>query len=398
VVKVWNKQKLRDGAFTCHVGTWALSRQSRHFPLKHRLFWISFSQHIRQSRSYQQQFEDPGLGTTRIRPQFKMAFRYPNGYFNGYPRGILRPRNRARQPSDDDRYGHVDIYPDVYFDGLCLNPRLGQMVWDTGDEASYTPRTRGYGPRFQDPTAEQFLATPRMGSRARQDQHLRDSGMVSRRRSDENVERSGRPDILRDPVLPFGLAMKELHRKLEAAEKFYESFESEYEDDIKSIKAYAAKEILEKLWTRKVRGSNAPQAASTNQDGYNDGDFAEYGGKFAAFRGTVRHALDEAMNSRLGDGAHDLQSGTRYNSMCRLVEKIETANRQILPLLDGASKGQDACKVLIEELQQLKSLVDPENEKTKHIFKDGDYGQAENHSGMADSNQPWQGLSAEWGG
>lgn len=335
--------------------------------------------------------------TTRIQPQSKMAFRYPDGYFDGYPRGISRPRNGTRHPSDDDRYRQsVEIYPDMYFDRLSLDPRSGPMVWDLDDEAVYTPRTRAYGPRFHDPTVDQFLATPMMGSGARRDQHLGDSGMMSRLQSDlvdDYVGRGTRREMPPDPTLHFALALKELHRKLEEAEQFYESFELEYEEDVRSIKVYASKEILEKLWTRKARGSNG----STNQDGYSDGDFAEYGAKFAAFKRTVSHALDEALKPMAGNAALNRQSA-RHQSMTRLAAKIATANRQIVPLLDGACKGQADCKALVEELQELKGLVDPETEKSKQILKETDYGHAEKNTGMASGNQPSEERSPEWSG
>jgi hypothetical protein len=324
-----------------------------------------------------------------------MTFPYPQPR----SRGRLRQSDRGRLPLDVDRYGHgVDIYPEVYFDELYINPCLEPIVWGVdGEVVSLSPRTRSWGSRFQDSATEQYLSASRRVTTGR-NQHLRDSSEVMLRSEVGGVygEQRTRPEIVRDRgrVFPFYWALKELYQKLDAAANFYSNFESEYENDITRIKKYAAREILEKLWTSRVKVTKDRKASLESKHRHNVGDFIEYEDKFAGWKRKVGHALDDALNPCLDEENLDEPKNTRYQSTVRLLDKVLTANRQILPLLDAASKGQEHCKDLITELELLKSLVDPENDNNKKLLKDTDYEDDEEPSGMRNDKE----RSKHWSG
>jgi hypothetical protein len=137
---------------------------------------------------------------------------------------------------------------------------MGAIFADIGDDSvDGSPRTSNYGPRFQDIARElQQLPTrsrPRIGGGS-----VLDQGSISpfaSRSGFANVthEQTSRQGVAREKgdILPFGRAMKDSFRKLEAATQIYSNFQFEYEDDTASIKKYATKEIIDKLWTLKVR-------------------------------------------------------------------------------------------------------------------------------------------------
>lgn len=281
-----------------------------------------------------------------------MGFRYPYSYSFG----ILRPNNSARQPPDLD--------PGVYLNRLYINPRLRPIILNVDDNVGSTvPRSTNRGLRFQDPAPEMYSPVSRMDLRGRQNRPLRGSALVPHELGvvDEHGSQSARTGTMtrRDDVLPFSLAIKELYHQLEAGAEFYASFDSEYEKDIVRIKTYATKEILENLWTRKVRRARNPRSALQDQDRdrYIDNDFAEYEDQFAVWKRKLCHALDGAIASRLDEGRQDERNSTRHQSMVRMIDKIRTANRQLLPLLDSAWKRQVLCKDLVTELDLLKDLV-----------------------------------------
>jgi hypothetical protein len=291
-----------------------------------------------------------------------MAFRYPNSY----SLGIMRPGNSSRQP--------LDIDPDVYLNRLYINARPRPVIWDMGDEVdSFGRRSRTCGPRLQESVPEMLLP-PRMVASGRQDRPLRAADWASQQAGflDEYGRRSAQIGIVRDrdDALPFSLAITELFRQLEAATKFYISFGKEYNEDIKQIKQYATKEILENLWIRKVRRARSPRVALQRQDEdrYTGNGFAEYEDRFAVWKRKICHALDGAITSRLdGESRHDHGSGTRHQSMVSMIDKIRTANRQLLPLLDTAWERQQLCRDLVTELELLKDLVNPGESSSKSV-------------------------------
>lgn len=246
-----------------------------------------------------------------------------------------------------------------------------------------------HGSRIHEHAAESnpFRPSLRFGTPQRRGHHLRDFSRIPRRSGlgDGYIEPSARSGITRDreSSLPFGVALKELHRKLEAAGQVYSSFESEFENDVASIKKYATVGILENLWVMKAKGGKDRRASSESQDGYESGT-SDHEDKFLEFKAKISQALGKALSATINEGTSDLDS-TRHQSMVRLKEKIQTANRQILPLLGAVSKGQEQCKALTTELEFLSSLIDPASDNSKRLFKyDDDTEYVEESSPMAD--------------
>lgn len=277
---------------------------------------------------------------------------------------------------------------DVYYNKLYIDPRLGPVIWDMNDEVGISgarTRVRG-GSRIQVPEPDLIPVS----SMSRHSRHLRDSAFTSPQSGpvDDHGRRSIRAGIVleRDDALPISLATKELYHQLEAAAKFYTNFGKGYEKDIASIKKYATKEILESLWIRRVRRARDPTAAAQAQDydGYNDDDLVSYEDQFAVWKRKLCHALDGVIAASLDETSHDDRNRS-YKSMLRMVDKIRTANRQLLPLLDEAWKGQDLCRDLITELNLLKSLVKSISTQKKDA-NENEHGNSEDNGTVEEEN------------
>lgn len=182
--------------------------------------------------------------------------------------------------------------------------------------------------------------------------------------------------------IPFGRAMTKLHKQLERAYRFYEDFKSQFENEISLIKVYAEDHILEDLWVMKVRGRSLPVMRGNR--GFSDfrGDSDEDdpalerpGLRFAVMRKKVIEALGTALHSDVNASTGSLQSkkaAGRHDSIERLHGKVATANEQIRSLLSAAADTSENCDGLLNELQMLKDLVDPDSVKNRALYRDFD--------------------------
>jgi hypothetical protein len=277
-----------------------------------------------------------------------MAFRYPNNYSFA----ILRQGNDSRRSLHTD----TDIRSRLYIDP-CRQP----LILDVGDEVGGSgPRARIS--RLQPLAPNLFSPVSRTGARRQRDRTLRISDVSTRESKDvdEYGRRRGRTEIVRErnDVLPFSITVNELQRQLGDAIKFYEDFNSKYENDIDLIKKYATKEVLENLWTMKVMSK---EPATASHDEYDDQDsdnlLAESEDQFAIWKRTLSHALDGAISSGMREGNLHDPNGTRHQSMTRLVDKIRMANQQLLPLFDTAWKRPEFSSDLVTELKMLHGLI-----------------------------------------
>lgn len=323
-----------------------------------------------------------------------MNSRYPQAH----SRGLLRRSYITPRPSSTDRYGRIaDLYPD--FDGLRIDPRVGPVFLDVGNDVfNVRPRNWTSASRFQDTAAEpeQLVAISEIETARRRGQNIRNLGRLSPRPEfvHEYGEKSSKPGITykRKEALPFVSAMKGLHRKLEAAKQTYIHFQSEYDTETESIKKYATKEILEDLWTSKMRSKKGRSVLLEDQHGDEDDRYG-YEEKFAGWKRKIAQALDEVLNSSIKKGTLNTPKNiTRYQSMVRLREKLYTANRQILPLLDDVSKGREYCKALITELDLLKTLISPDHDNTRELYRGGDSDEVDASSDIEDGDKE----SGQW--
>lgn len=168
----------------------------------------------------------------------------------------------------------------------------------------------------------------------------------------------------KDNVLPFGKAMQWLYEGLVEAEKFYKTFQDDYDREVRSIK-YAGAEILQKLWVKKVTGKGA-----SGQDVSQDKKRAEtWEEKFGEKKRSLREAMEAALNATLSLGEQESPKVTTFETRKRLQEKVEIAGHHVMDLLDLAMKGSDHCKALLGELKLLKDLVDPRKKENKSLYE-----------------------------
>lgn len=122
--------------------------------------------------------------------------------------------------------------------------------------------------------------------------------------------------------------------------------------------------------TAKVAGKKYTMAARGDQDNSNE-EPRQYGQEFAEENRKVAHDLDRALRSTMKEDTQSRRSAIRLEFARRLQQKIETSSGQILELLDPAAEGREYCEALLNELEYLKDLVDPENERNRELYTAG---------------------------
>jgi len=119
--------------------------------------------------------------------------------------------------------------------------------------------------------------------------------------------------------------------------------------------------------TAKVTGKKSTMAAREDHDNSN-GEPRQYGQEFAQENRKVAHDLDRALRSTMREDAQSRRSAIRFEFAKRLQQKIETSSGQILELLDSAAEGREYCEALVDELEYLKDLIDPGNERNRELY------------------------------
>ncbi|KAH7342218.1 hypothetical protein BKA65DRAFT_478120 [Rhexocercosporidium sp. MPI-PUGE-AT-0058] len=181
---------------------------------------------------------------------------------------------------------------------------------------------------------------------------------------------------------PLGKAMKKLHKLLGDVEKAYREFQDHFDRDVENIKSYATDKSLGSLWEMKVAGKK----------GHTDGeDVSETPESFAkkheGMEKKLALALSIAIRSKFGPVSR--KAAIRIEDAHRLQEKVDTANTQIMDLLDKVPKDRDHCVSLLNELALLKSLVDPEADANKKLYRSGDG--ADDEASEAEGDEQEQG-------
>jgi len=191
--------------------------------------------------------------------------------------------------------------------------------------------------------------------------------------------------------LPFGKAMRKLFKQSVKAEQFYSNFQSGFDEDIAAIRKYATPEILTELWLLKVSGGDGNRRQSIeSQDTTLDNEISSDGSVelFETMRTKMVRSLNTATCAKLdGTPRPSRKNMSRLDSAARLQRKLDVANEQIQDLLQKASKGREYCDGLLNELELLKTLIDPENERNKELYsasgdeQDGADGDEEDEDG-----------------
>jgi len=281
--------------------------------------------------------------------------------------------SRFDRPMD---YYRRNIYPDLYIDSPANDPRIGPRV-EFGDTDRGGRRFDGIRRRGPLPIRSGFVEedddTP-TNREMRQSQDMRKPNRPSAPM--EHGDHYGDPSRLGSgpdtESLPFGKAMHKLHRQLLQAEEFYGNFQTEYDNDTEKIQRYANEKILSMLWVLRVGGIKNSAATLDEQDDEND-DLADTTEKFSAMKKKVVQTLQDAIHSNIKEGtAPGRKSKIRLENGRRMRDKLITANQLILELLNSTPEARDDCKALIHELGQLKTLIDPDVEENKELYKGGD--------------------------
>jgi hypothetical protein len=180
-----------------------------------------------------------------------------------------------------------------------------------------------------------------------------------------------RPVGQRRDTMPFGTAMIQLHKQIENASAFYNEFHTDYDCDVQPIKRYATVDVLSKLWVLKVIGKHDPRTTEGDEV-IEDDESLRFKVKFRDMKLRVEKALDAALSSTLKGGQHhSRRCVNRMESAKRLKEKVDTANEQILILLDAAADAREHCRALVDELELLKGLINPDLDNNKDLYKSG---------------------------
>lgn len=174
--------------------------------------------------------------------------------------------------------------------------------------------------------------------------------------------------------VPFGRAMRKLHKELEKAEAFYKGFYNDFDADIQSIKAFATQDIRADLWLLKAGRLPGDRKSSDSTEGNDDNDQEkspeQLSQKFDGWEEKVNRAMQTAIDARIGESSSpNRKIETRLDSRRRLQRKVEVASEQIADLLQKAADDRDGCKALLSELDALKALIDPDDQKNSEMYK-----------------------------
>jgi len=268
---------------------------------------------------------------------------------------------------------------DNYFPRV-VEPFFEQPFFETPfEELDVNPRTRAYRGRRYDrdlkPAPRSILDADRRNSSVRN-------------RSRAPAEYDSRP-VKKPSSLPFGKAMRKLFDQLEKAAGFYSKFQDDFDNDTTNIKKYALERTMIDLWVSKLIGKRGRRDSG---DDKNENDDDEFGKsqveEFDKMKKGVTKVLQDAVDSDIiGQYQESRWDTTRKDTAIRLQEKVETANEQILDLLESVMKGREHCVQLLNEIDLLKKLIDPEDDKNKVLHKGG--GENTESGGGGEGGQAW---------
>lgn len=279
-----------------------------------------------------------------------MGSRYP-------PRLSRLPPMRRDRGGRDGVDSFIDRYAglDVYFDDLEIDSRVRRM------RDGRLPDGFGFDRRNFD--------------------RLR--GSEGRRIVDERTY-PPRPDIIHDDQglerglamarsgntpLPFGTAMKDLHRQLGRAEELYSRFQTDYDNDIAAVKRYASARTLREMWFRKVKAARDPQTFAEDEDRTADGEPEKFEEQFAEMETRVATALQMAASSTLSGGRPSERQHARIEASERLKQRAHLALEQLMNLMARAKARREDCRYLVNELQQWQTLLNPESEMNRELYR-----------------------------
>jgi len=138
--------------------------------------------------------------------------------------------------------------------------------------------------------------------------------------------------------------------------------------DVVNIRKYAKPGIVSELWVLKVAGKRNPKLVSAQGESIPmEGEMQE---KFGDMKQKLVRSLQAVLQSDVR------QANPTYTDAAeRLQRKVETANEQIVVLLEGAPQTRENCNSLLNEIDLLKHLVNPGDKKNK-VFRSNGHGES----------------------
>jgi len=121
---------------------------------------------------------------------------------------------------------------------------------------------------------------------------------------------------------------------------------------------------------------------------------------YAGAEGEDREKLEEVKQKLIQLLEGVLHSDVKQKSLAqtdaakRLQKKIETASEQIVELLDGAPQTREQCDALLTELELLKNLVNPDDDKNRFFKSTGQGGS--DRCGDKDDERDEDGYGADY--
>jgi len=258
-------------------------------------------------------------------------------------------------------------------------PRIVEPFFERPfEEIDMDPRTRVYRGRRYD-------RDPKPAPRSILDADHRNSSAQNRSRPP--AEYDSQP-AKKPSSVSFRKAMRKLYDQLQRAADFYGKFRDDFDNDTINVKKYAPEPTMIDLWVSRLIGKRARQDSVTSKNGNEDDDFGKSQvEEFDKMKKAVTKVLQDAVGSDIiGESQDSRWDTTRKDTAIRLQEKVEIANEQILDLLESVTKGREHCVQLLDEIDLLKKLIDPEDDKNKGLYRGGG---GENTGNGGEGGQEW---------
>jgi len=176
-------------------------------------------------------------------------------------------------------------------------------------------------------------------------------------------------------ALPFRRAFKDLHRELVQAEEWYNACLTEYDNDVQPIRNYSSVEDLTNIWAAKVRGERDRRTMAEGDEEQADNGTKTFREVFAETETKVVNALQAAANStsKMPAGRQlSERQRVKFDACEGLKQRAHFELQQLLNYMERAKESRDACRHLVNQLQQFKETVNPESEANRETFKCGD--------------------------
>jgi hypothetical protein len=183
------------------------------------------------------------------------------------------------------------------------------------------------------------------------------------------VAQSGSRERKTENRQSFKNALDQLYKQLVEAEALYRNFLTEYEKDVAAIKPYAGTQILDELWRRKMKGNVMTRRKSGASMTKSYGSPKETSStvvheeQFDDIKSNVLRSLEKAMTVTIPSDGPFEDSTSQDDFPVLLLEKICMSQQHLEFLFERAPAGKGGCSQLVNEIEQLKRLVDTKGGK-----------------------------------